>query len=216
MAQSVSVTLVDQLANVPDFRRREGRRYPLPALLIMIILAIMSGRYGYREIARFLQTNQKELVKRLGLKRKQMPSHVTIRTVLMGVDFDALNAAFRAWVQTHVQLDRGDWIALDAKAIRSTVSDYDSSYQDFVSFVSAFAHHQGIVLGSERYQNKQTSEQAITDALIPQLIDALGLQGVVFTLDAYHCKKNTAPDHRSGQSLSRQSETQPTQAAQGS
>lgn len=189
MAQSASLTLVDHLANVPDFRRREGRRYPLPALLVMIIMSIMSGRFGYREIARFLQANQKELVKRLGLKRKQMPSHVTIRTVLMDLDFDALNEAFRAWVQTHVQLCEGAWIAVDAKAIRSTVSNYGNSYQDFVCLVSAFAHRQGIVLGSERYNNKETSEQAVTQALIPELIEALGLQGVVFTLDAYHCTK---------------------------
>ena len=44
------------------------------------IMAIMSGRYGYREIARFLKANREQLVKALDLKRTQMPSHVTIRT----------------------------------------------------------------------------------------------------------------------------------------
>ena len=77
MSKAPALTLLDYLGEVPDFRRKEGRRYPLPTLLVMIIMAIMSGRYGYREIARFLKANREQLVKALDLKRTQMPSHVT-------------------------------------------------------------------------------------------------------------------------------------------
>ena len=134
MAEHTQPTLVEYLAQVPDFRRREGRRYPLPTLLVMIIRAILSGQYGYREIARFLKANRDELVAHLGLKRKRMPSHVTIRTVLMKLDFEALNEAFQHWAQTHLQVASGDWVSVDAKAIGSTATDYDNAYQDFCVF----------------------------------------------------------------------------------
>ncbi len=194
MAEHTQPTLVEYLAQVPDFRRREGRRYPLPTLLVMIIMAILSGQYGYREIARFLKANRDELVAHLGLKRKQMPSHVTIRTVLMKLDFEALNKAFEHWAQTHLQVASGDWVSVDAKAIGSTVTDYDNAYQDFVSLVSAFAQEQGTVLAMARYHNKDTSEVPLTRTLITAMVEALDLEGVVFTLDALHCKKNNAPD----------------------
>ena len=194
MAEPTQPTLVEYLAQVPDFRRREGRRYPLPTLLVMIIMAILSGQYGYREIARFLKANRDELVAHLGLKRKRMPSHVTIRTVLMKLDFEALNKAFEHWAQTHLQVASGDWISVDAKAIGSTVTDYDNAYQDFVSLVSAFAQEQGTVLAMARYHNKDTSEVPLTRTLITAMVEALDLEDVVFTLDALHCKKNNAPD----------------------
>ena len=193
MSKAPNPTLLDYLAKVPDFRRKEGRRYPLPTLLVMIIMAIMSGRYGYREIARFLAGNQKQLVDTLALKRTQMPSHVTIRTVMMALDFEALNTAFEAWVVTHVDQKSELWIAVDAKSIRSTVVNYDSSYQDFVCLVSAFTHKQGLVLGQKNYGNKKRSEVHVAQELIPQLIEALGLKNAVFTLDALHCKKNVSP-----------------------
>ena len=196
MLEQTRRTLVDYLAQVPDFRRREGKRYPLPALLVMITMAIMSGHYGYREIARFLKANRDELAAQLSLKRKQMPSHVTIRTVLMHLDFEALNEAFAQWAQTHLHVDAGDWVSVDAKAIRSTVTDYDKAYQDFVCLVSAFAQEQGTVLAMARYHNKDTSEVIVTRELIAALVEALDLEGVVFTLDALHCKKNDAPDCR--------------------
>lgn len=182
-------TLVDYLAQVPDFRRKQGLRFPLPSLLVMIILAVMSGHYAYREIARFLKANQRSLVRHLGLQRDEMPSHVTIRTVLMGVDFHQVNKAFSRWASDQFQLSPGDWLAVDAKAIASTVAAYDSAQQDFVSLVSAFSHQQGLVVASARYQNKHTSEVAVTEELIVRRVERLGLRGVTFTLDALHCKK---------------------------
>ena len=193
MSKAPALTLLDYLGEVPDFRRKEGRRYPLPTLLVMIIMAIMSGRYGYREIARFLKANREQLVKALDLKRTQMPSHVTIRTVMMALDFEALNKAFEAWVVTHVPAKEDLWVAVDAKSIRSTVTQYDSAYQDFVCLVSAFTHKEGLVLAHKSYHNKERSEVHVTQELIPQLIEKLGLKNTVFTLDALHCKKNAGP-----------------------
>lgn len=180
--------------HVPDFRRRQGRRYPLSKLLTMITMAIMSGHYAYREIARFLQANQTELIEQLRLPRRGVPSHVTIRAVLQRVDLRAVNRAFEAWaafhrsVESHQGVESAPWIAIDAKAIRSTVSDYETAYQDFACVVSAFSQEQG-VLASEPYRNKAESEIVATRRLIGRLTEALGLRGACLTLDALHCKK---------------------------
>jgi hypothetical protein len=187
-------TLLDYLAEVPDFRRKEGKRYPLPSLLLMIIMAIMSGHNGYREIARFLGANADRLRAHLGLKRAAMPSHVTIRTVLQGLDFHKLNEAFAAWAAAHLDVAPGSFLAVDAKAVRSTVSDYENAYQDFVAIVSAFSQHEGTVVAMKSYPNKAESEIVVARDLIETLSAALGLRGVIWTMDALHCKKNASDD----------------------
>ncbi len=194
--------LIDYLAEVPDFRRAEGKRYPLPSLLVMIIMAIMSRCYGYREIARFLKANQSALIEQFQLKRKQMPSHVTIRTVLMNLDFKSLNAVFRQWVINCHPLKPDDWVAIDAKALGSTISDYDNAYQNFVSFVSAFAQQENLVVAVQRFQNKESSEIEVARDLIGVLTEVLGLKGVTFTLDALHCQKNITANSQKWQPLS--------------
>ncbi|MCB9070716.1 MAG: hypothetical protein H6629_23310 [Calditrichae bacterium] len=71
----------------------------------------------------------------------------------------------------------------------STIVSYDSAYQDFVSFVSAFAQQENIVIAVQRFQNKESSEIEVARELIRVLTEVLGLTGVTFTLDALHCQK---------------------------
>lgn len=88
---------------------------------------------------------------------------------------------------------------MDAKAIRSTVSDYDSAYQDFVCLVSAFACQSGTVLAQQSYHNKETSEITAARTLLADLTRGDGgLKGATFTLDALHCKKTVEAIIESG------------------
>ena len=93
---------------------------------------------------RALSEGQPE-VKALDLKRTQMPSHV--RSAPNGLDFEALKA-FEAWVVTHVPAKEDRC----PKSIRSTVTQYDSAYQD-----SAFTHKEGLVLA-----HKNTADEVMS------------------------------------------------------
>lgn len=37
-------SLLDQLAKLPDSRRRQGRRYPLAALLVLVLIGVLQGQ----------------------------------------------------------------------------------------------------------------------------------------------------------------------------
>jgi hypothetical protein len=146
----------------------------------------MSGRCRYREIAAFAKANQKELLRFFHLrKRKRLPSHVTVREILKGVDFACVLAAFNAWAAQYVTIEPKDWMAMDGKALASTVTDYETSYQNFVSLVSVFSHKRGQVLSAAKLENQKSSEIPT----VRDLIEALDLHGVVFSLDALHCQK---------------------------
>jgi hypothetical protein len=180
------MNLIEHLQQIPDFRRKQGLRYPLLAVLLMTIMSIMSGRCRYREIAAFAKANQKEFLRFFHLKkRKRLPSHVTVREVLKGINFDTVLTAFNDWAEQYVTLDEQEWMSMDGKALASTVTDYASSYQNFVSLVSVFSHKRGQVLRAAKLENQKRSEIPT----VRELIEALDLTGVVFSLDALHCQK---------------------------
>ncbi len=150
-------------------------------------MATMSGAYGYRAIADFVAANKKELSEYLDLKGNQVPSHVTIRTIVMGLNFKELTQNFYEWAKQIVPIEKGEWICGDGKCLKSTVTDYDSDRQDFVNLVSLYCQKQGMVINAMRINNGKESE-------IPamrELIRMLGVKGSVITLDALHCQTET-------------------------
>ena len=185
------MSLIEHLQQIPDFRRPQGRRYPLAALLLITIMSIMSGYCRYREIAAFAAANKKELLKLFRLKRSRLASHVTFREVLKGVDFDLMMTIFNQWVSQSITLKPEEWLAVDGKAFASTVTEVHSSYQNFVSLVSIFSQKRGQVVGMAAINTQKSSEiPAVQD-----VISALDLHGMIFTLDARHCQKNRRDDH---------------------
>jgi hypothetical protein len=186
------MNLIESLSQIKDFRRKQGQRFELPQVLLIIIMGIMSGRYAYREIETFAKANQQDLVKKLKLKNSMIPSHVTIREVIMNIDFELLNKAFSQWAMGYVSIEKDDWLSIDGKSIKSTVDNYSNSYQNFVSIVSVFSHRQGQVIKTATFENKKIGEASVVEGLL----EILDLHEVVFTLDALHCKKNSTNNHR--------------------
>lgn len=90
-----------------------------------------------------------------------------------------------AWAKNH-PIPEGAGIALDGKALGSTVQDCYRSAQNFVSVVSACVHGRADVIGQISFENGKTSEIGSVRDLLKQL----DVVGVWFTMDALHCQKN--------------------------
>jgi len=181
------MNIINYLSRIRDFRRKQGLRYPLIMVLLITIMSIMAGRCRQREIASFARANQTELTKFFKVRKNRIPSHVTFREVLRNVDFEELISVFDDWAAQYVTLEKDEWLSIDGKALASTVTDSQSSYQNFVSLVSIFSHRRGQVLKAAKLENKKQSEIPT----VRELIETLELKGVVFTLDALRCQKKT-------------------------
>lgn len=178
-------SLIDYLKEIPDERNSHGRRHPLWLILLIIIMGILSGYWGYRGLGRFVERHRRELITILRISRAEVPSYSTIRRVMMNLDYEQLTKVFNNWVSQYTHHLKGQWIALDGKSLKNTVSDCHSSQQNFVTMVSAFSHQRGEVLGLQVMENKKESEINV----VRELIELLDLSGVVFTMDALHCQK---------------------------
>jgi hypothetical protein len=192
------MNLVECLAEIEAPRRLQGQRYNSVSILLIIIMGILRSRYGYREIGRFCKLNESTLIEYFGFNNKKVPSHVTIRAFILTADFASIQKAFHKWTQHYVPIEKGEWISIDGKSIRSTVSDCCNEYQNFVSLVSLFSSKREQVLHVEKLENKKGHE----GKTVEDLLDILDLKDVIFTLDALHCKKNSKQNRKKPKSLS--------------
>jgi len=186
------MNLIECLQEVEDPRRLQGQRYSSVSMLLIIIMGILRGNYGYREIGRFSDLNKSIFIKKFGFKNQRVPSYVSIRTFILGANFSSIQKAFHKWSRNYVKIKSGEWIAIDGKSIRSTLSDYSTDYQNFVSLVSLFCSKREQILHVEKFENKKANEGQIVD----YLLEILDLKDVIFTLDALHCKKNSKQNRR--------------------
>ena len=53
--------LLAALEEIPDPRRRQGRRYPLAHLLLFSVLAVLAGATSYRGILTFISVHRERL-----------------------------------------------------------------------------------------------------------------------------------------------------------
>jgi type VI protein secretion system component VasF len=72
-------SLIDHLKQIPDQRVPNGRRHPLWLILLLMILGIMSGYWGYRGLGRFVERHRRQLIEILDIPQARVPSYSTIR-----------------------------------------------------------------------------------------------------------------------------------------
>lgn len=205
------MNLIDCLSEVKDPRRPQGQRYGKVPLLLIIIMAMLRHKYGYREIGRFCQLNRKVLLARFGFRNGRVPSHVSIRSFIRETDFASVQSCFHKWARSRVPIGAGEWLSIDGKSIRSTVTDPSGEFQNFVSLVSLFSRRREQVVRVERFENGKGSEVHTVEGMLR----ILGLKDVVLTTDALHCKKNAQHHLPEREPLRGQGQGQPAQAAGG-
>ena len=51
----MSITLIEVLQQVQDFRAKRGQRYPLWAILLLVVLGTLNGATSYQGLEAFAQ-----------------------------------------------------------------------------------------------------------------------------------------------------------------
>jgi len=118
------------------------------------------------------------------LALRYAPSYTGLRGILQGVDPTALESAFRTHASSVAPAPEGMVaVAVDGKTLRGSFDAFTD--QKAAHMLSALRHVDQIVLG-----HLMVGEKSNEIPTAPELIEALGLKGCVFTLDAEHCQKN--------------------------
>jgi len=177
--------LIEYLNAIPDKRREEGRRHDQTFIILVVIMSTMSGYDGYRGIGDFIERNKEGLVKFFAPKKSRLPSFYTVRRVIQNLDFEELSKQFHKWAMQYIDLPHAEWVSIDGKSIKGAAKDYNDGKQRFINLVSLYCSKKKLVIGNAAVDNLKENEIPV----VQQLINALDIQGVTFTLDALHCQK---------------------------
>jgi len=179
-------SLQEILRTIPDHRRDEGKRFDLATVLLYAILGMVAGANSYRQMHEFIRIHLQRLNEAFALRLPYSPSYTGLRLILQSVDPTALEAAFRqhaSSISTSPASDGLVAIAIDGKTLRGSFDAF--SDRKAAHMMSALRQADQIVLGHLMVGEKSNEIPAA-----PELIEALGLKGCVFTLDAEHAQKN--------------------------
>lgn len=168
-------SLTDLLNEIPDPRRAEGKRHPLPAVLSLLVLATMAGMRGLQGVVEFGRNLPPDTVALLGFTRPKTLAKSTLSEILRAIDIVAFEAVVGRWLQA--QANRQGWtaIAIDGKSLRGATGEQLPA----VHLVAGYAHEAQVVLAELRVDAKTNEHKAALE-----LLGLLPLKGAVVTADA--------------------------------
>ena len=163
--------------------------YDLPHVLLCSILAA-AGADSYRAIVRFMDARRPWLRANSAMTWAKAPSHTGLRKILLGLDQAAVEQALRRQSQCALAAQEAGQIvtvALDGKTLRDSLDRAKgvSALQWLAAFTTS---GQRLVLGQVAWGS---GEKGYEINAVQRLIEELGMEGVLFTLDALHCQKKT-------------------------
>jgi predicted transposase YbfD/YdcC len=176
--------LLDLLAQVPDPRKRRGRRHALAGLLAVGIAAVIAGSRSFAAIGQWAGDAGEEMLAALGAVRGAAEES-TFRRAFALVSADVLDQVLGAWLHTRaVQAGGRLIIAIDGKTVRGAKDKAGKAPH----LVAALAHGIGVVFGQVAVEAKSNEIPAVRE-----LLKAFAsLAAAVITIDAMHTQSDTA------------------------
>ncbi len=123
-------SVYEGLSKIIDKRKARGKIYRIKTILMIIVLAKLSGEDRPSGIAEWGKHHGKEIVELMQLKKPQMPSLNTYRRMLADV---ACQAEVERMVGKYNQQgEHGEVYALDGKAVRGMRKKDDEEWREYM------------------------------------------------------------------------------------
>ncbi len=177
--------LLAALEEIPDPRRSQGRRYPLPHLLLFSVLAVLAGATSYRGMLVFITVHRERLNAVFGATLRRAPAVNTVRALFQALAPAELETVFRKHARELSDAAPASGprvIALDGKTLKRSFDHLNDRAAAHV--LSAFACEAALILAHQEAREAPDEIPAVQ-----ALIEELGVRGALFTADALHCQK---------------------------
>jgi predicted transposase YbfD/YdcC len=160
-----------------DHRMERNRKHKLLDIIVLSILAVLSGAESYDSIALFGKENIGFLKQFLELKNG-IPSHDTINRMFQTLNPLQFERCFIAWTQDLKEngiIERV--IAIDGKTVRGSKDSFH--HRSALHSVHAWSVENGICLGQ-----MECGEKTNEITVIPKMLDLIDVKGGIVTIDA--------------------------------
>lgn len=186
-------SLLAAFAAVPDPRRQASIDYALPAVLALVVAALLANQRSPLAVAEWAARQGAAVLAALGFADGRTPCQSTLHRLLAKLDGDDLSQALSAHFQPLAAPDPaargGQGVAIDGKAQRGRLQ-YQAGGSP-VHALTAFCHEHAVVLAQEPIDPAtapgEKAEAELTVA--PALVARLDWRGRVLTGDALFCQR---------------------------
>jgi len=147
-------TLWRRLEALSDRRHERGKRYALALVLLIVVLAKLSGEDRPSGIADWVKHRRDQLARALGLDWGRPPHHNTYRRILAhALSPGELDRAIGAFFRDLPQVGASLLISMDGKTIRGTIDSEDPHGEHLLV---AYLPEEGIVCCNCRQGTRRT------------------------------------------------------------
>jgi hypothetical protein len=190
-----ALSLIEVLAEVPDPRSRHGRVHPLPAILALVVLAMLRGCKGPVAIAQFGRDYGTPLAHALGFTRGKTPAPSCLSRLLARLDAVAFEAALSRWIKSRTPppaataddqaAKEKEPLSLDGKTLRGSKDGQVPGQH----LVAAYAPLVEAVLAQVRVAAKTNEHKAALE-----LLGILPVKGRIVIGDAIFCQRDVCAE----------------------
>ena len=175
--------MVKQFQQITDRRNKRGKRYPLPFLLVVIVLAKLSGQNKPSGIAEWVELRRRQLVMAFKCQRKTVPSLNTIRrTLAQTVMITEMQTVFNRFLHQEYGGQQSVLVTIDGKTMRGTIP---KGMSQGVHLLAAYLPAEGIVLMQVAVGSKENELSAA-----PRVLMTLDLRGRIVCGDALFTQRD--------------------------
>ena len=172
---------------VDDPRKSNATKHDLIEMLVIALLATLSGKSSCSSFARYAKVKYKFLKGFLELKGGP-PSHDAFSDLSDALDPEQMAAALTEFAKMLLAALPGgpaDQVAIDGKVLKGAI--LDASSKSALHLVQAFEPGAGLVLGQVKVDGKSNEITAL-----PALLKILDLAGRTVTADAMHTQREAS------------------------
>ena len=176
-------SLVQAFQSLPDYRQVKITKNNPGEILLLSLMAILSGAEGFSDIAGWIKVRKKRIEKLLG-KHFSPPAYTTIRNVFLGIDANEVNKLQREWTQ-QIARKEGETltiVAADGKTMRGSANKAFNEKARHI--VSLFLPNNKLTLAHYQVEEKSNEIPALV-----ALLEELNLEECIITMDAMHTQK---------------------------
>jgi predicted transposase YbfD/YdcC len=184
MERNQVLPLAKYFKGIEDPRMDRKKLYPLDEVIVITVLAFLSGAEGWEDIAEFAKCKEEFLKKHLELKNG-LPQHDVYGRVFRRLDPEQLGICFMEWVQAmRIPVER-EVFAVDGKTMRGSIDNFKCLKAAHI--VSVFATENRLALAQVKTDDKSNEITAI-----PEVLALVALKGAIVTIDAMGCQYKIA------------------------
>ena len=156
-------------------------------MLLVAILAILSGQGSLLGMERFVKRHRKTLNELLGTHVAKPPSDSTFRLLLAQLDVEGFEALLQQWMAAQPGVpETVDTLVCDGKTLRGSIAENASGAARFIAQVSLYSNTLGVAIAQSTYATDVGGEIAA----LRQLLDRVELEGLLVQADALHANRD--------------------------